>query len=176
MDPKVIPTAITIAIVVLAFVGMWLGWRRRTRRQDAELAPLPEVPSQLTAPLAQARVLYAATTREADALDRITARGLGFRAHGEALVHPEGVVIVRDGADELFIPAARLLGAEAADWTIDKGVERGGLVAVHWAWGDTDVTTFLRAPEASDGPALIAAVRSITPEPSAERRSRELMF
>lgn len=176
MDEKVIPTTITIAIVLLAFVGMWVGWRRRTRSQDAELAPLPALPSQLGDVVAQARVLYAATTRLTDPLDRITARGLGFRAHGEVFVHPKGVVIERAGAEPLFIVSESLLGAEAADWTIDKGVERGGLIAVHWAWGEFDVTTFLRPREASDGPAVIAAVNALTPPPSAERRSRELMF
>ncbi|MCD7101999.1 PH-like domain-containing protein [Pseudoclavibacter sp. 13-3] len=178
LDPKVIPTVVTLLLVIAAFTGMWVGWRRRTRRQEAQLPGLEPMPAvdQLGDPMAAGHALYVATTEADDPLNRITAGDLGFRAHATVRVHAQGVVVERDGAQPLFISKQSLDGAGLENYAVDKGVEKGGLTGIDWRWGDREVTSFFRMRRPKDGPAIITAVRTIAPPQSAARRARDLMF
>lgn len=171
-------TALTAALVVVVFIAMWRAWHRRAAEQETMLPALATPPSaaELGDPIVTGRGLYVATTKAADHLDRVSARSLGFRAWGSIAVHPEGVVMERDGSDPVLIPRENLDGAGLEDYTVDKGVEHGGLTAVDWIWGDLELTTFWRMRRAEDGPAIVEAVRAIAPPRSAARRAGELMF
>lgn len=178
LDPKVLPTVVTVLVVIAAFVGMWLGWRRRTRQQEAELPGLEPAPSteQLGEPMAAGSGLYVATTEADDPLNRITAGDLGFRARATVHVYAQGVVVERDGSQSLFIAQPSLDGAGLESYAVDKGVEKGGLTGIDWRWGDREVTSFFRMRRPQDGPAIVTAVRTIAPPQSAARRARDLMF
>ncbi|MGF3055239.1 hypothetical protein [Microbacterium sp. YY-01] len=130
-----------IALVVLLVVGLlglmaW-GWMRRRRRDSALRAPLG-VPEHAET-LSRYEVLYVATTRRAQPLERLLVRPLAFRARGEIAVTDRGIAVSLDGTPTVFIDSARFVGIERASVTIDRVVERGGLVCIAWSVADDTV-------------------------------------
>jgi hypothetical protein len=153
------PALIVGAVIVAAVVLMGVGWRGRRRRQ-AGLGPLPAPPAELGAVLHSEDALYLATTRADAPLDRIALRGLGFRAEARVSVTASGVLLELVGEPPLFIAASRLRGVGVATWTVDRGVERDGLVFVRWELGDTAVDSYLRSADSSG---LLAALDGLVP-------------
>ncbi|MBC7518975.1 MAG: hypothetical protein H7248_08900 [Microbacteriaceae bacterium] len=153
-------TTIVISIIVLSLLGMVLGWRARKKRQS-HLPRLAAVPETLGAPLHSARLFYVATTIADDPLNRVAVSGLGFRARADVSVSSLGIVLDLAGQDAGFIPAADLIRVARATWTIDRVVERDGLIALTWTLGDTAVDSYLRVVEPESPVALIAAIESI---------------
>lgn len=159
MDRNV-STTIVIAVILLALIGMYFGWRGRTKRQKTLALPLPVPPSTGTE-LFVGEALYVATTIANDPLNRVTVKGLGFRARATVTVTVSGVILSLNGERESFIPLADLLAVERATWTIDRVVEAGGLVLLAWSLGGAPVDTYLRV-EGSVGPdALIDSLVSL---------------
>src|SRR3954470_1646932 len=78
--PTWVPVAILFAILLLAYLGMWRGWRRRAHKHD--LPPLVEEPAVADLPPAtlQSGARYFGTTTSGSWLDRVVARGLGARS------------------------------------------------------------------------------------------------
>jgi len=71
---------ICLALVVLALVGMWLGWRNRERRQ-ADLPELPALPADLGAQLLDTLDgEYVGTAYATSWQDRVVHGGLGIRS------------------------------------------------------------------------------------------------
>lgn len=158
-------TTIVIAVIILALVGMYLGWRARGRRQSA--LPAPEgVPADPGKTLFSAETFYAATTVAGEPLNRIAVRGLGFRGRATVTVTAQGVILGIAGTPEIFIPADSIRAVQRATWTIDRVVESGGLVLVAWTLGSTetgesDVDSYFRVAEPADPMPLIDAISGI---------------
>ncbi|HWH96994.1 MAG TPA: hypothetical protein VNS80_01380 [Pseudolysinimonas sp.] len=162
---KLTPTLVIVAILLLVFAGLALGWRARRRRQ-AGLPALDVPPTTLDTALFVDDGFYVATTHAQAPTDRIAVRGLGFRARAGVAVHPEGIVLSIAGRTDAFIPTSAIIGVGRATWTIDRVVGTDGLVFVRWTFGGTDVDTNLRV---DDPGVLVAAIQSIAPavkEPS----------
>jgi hypothetical protein len=161
--------AIVLAVLLVALVLMWLGWRARKRRQAAMGSPLA-VPADLGSVNGTFEGLYVATTVADSPLDRIAVRGLGFRSRAEVSVAPEGVVLALRGQDPVFIPASDLRAVTRATWTIDRVVEDGGLVLVAWTLGTgpdaRDIDSYFRLP---DSQPLISAITDILPAPTGRK-------
>lgn len=140
---KTIPTVIVVAIIVVALVGMYFGWRARQRRQAGLPVPLA-APGDLGEVLQTAEGLYVATTVAGEPLERIAVRGLGYRARAGITVATTGVVLALRGEAPAFIPIADLRRVDRATWAIDESVETGGLLLVGWTLGATDLDSYLR--------------------------------
>ena len=162
---KLWPTLLILVVVVLIFIGMWLGWRRLSRR-DASLT----VPSELAEPgdrLVAVRALHVATTHHDRPLDRVVVAGLAFRAAAEATVSTGGIVLAASGEPSVAITAASIVGIGAATWTIDRTVERDGLVLLAWRVADADGTvldTYLRVVDPDQRDRFVDAARGIIPD------------
>ena len=140
---------------------------RRHRADVARLAPArgppgrrpaaARRPADTGAPITAAEVVYVVTTTAGDWLDRIAARGLGVRSRAALAVYPTGVLVDRDGAPALWIPAAAVRGARLERGMAGKFTEEGGLIAVTWAHGDRLLDTGLRALERDRHRDLVAA-------------------
>jgi hypothetical protein len=147
-------------VIPLAIVGvlMVVGWRAIRRRQTdvAGLAPVPSEPGDtvLTEDL-----LYVATTRAEQPLQRIAVKGLGFRARAVLTVSTGGIRLDLAGGEPGFIPAAMVAGVGRATWTIDRAVSNDGLVFVRWQQLDS----YFRS---ADPDALVAAIEHIIPHDS----------
>jgi hypothetical protein len=163
---------ICLALLALALLGMRLGWRNRARRQS-DLPALPAVPRELgDALLAPLPGVYVGSTFTASWQDRVVHAGLGVRANAVASAYRSGVLIERDGAGPVFLPAVAITGARLAPGLAGKVVGEGGLLVISWRLGNADagvdIDTGVRA---DDKRAYPAWVRALTPSGDESGRS-----
>lgn len=159
---KTTSSTIVIAVLLLALVGMLIGWRRRQSSQ-AHLAEPDAIPLKIGDSMLRVEALYLASTIADDELNRIAVSGLGFRARAVVTVSQAGIVLDLVGEREVFISRAKLRDIDRATFTIDRAVETDGLVRITWLLGDTAIDSYLRLTNASESAALIQAVESILP-------------
>jgi len=163
---QAVSTVVLVLLVVLVLWGMRAGWRARTRRSSALVRALPVAPAQLGAErFGPVGATYVSTTRAGDWLDRVTAHGLGVRSPAEVTVHDAGVRIVRQGAPDLFVPAAAVRSASGAPGMAGKVVGGEGLVVLTWQADADDprgLDTGLRPQHAADRERLVAALMTLT--------------
>jgi hypothetical protein len=148
--PRWLPVLVLFALLLLAYVGMWRGWRRRGRKHD--LPPLVQVPKVADLPAAtlQAGARYFGTTVSGDWLDRVVARGLGARSTCRLSLSGDGLDVVRL-AGSFRIPAAALRGARHDQGIAGKVVPPHGLLVVTWQHGDHLLDTGFRLTEFDAG-------------------------
>lgn len=133
-----------LLVVPLLWGAMYLGWRARERRQ-ADVDELPAPPRFVgTELLRETDATYVSTTSEGDWLDRIVARGLGVRSAATVRASRSGVLVARQGAPMLWIPAHDLEGVRLERGMAGKYVGSEGLVVITWRLGDRRVDTGLR--------------------------------
>ena len=155
--PTWVPVAILFAILLLAYLGMWRGWRRRAHKHD--LPPLVEAPAVADLP--------PATLQSG-------ARGLGARSSCRLSLSAEGLDVIRL-AGSFRIPAAALRGARHDQGIAGKVVPPHGVLVVTWQHGEYELDTGFRlepsggegakatsAPDTSVGERHNAWVRSIS--------------
>lgn len=140
------------------------GWSGRRQRQAGIPAP-PEVPEELDgrSPRWACSGQYVSTTRAGDWLDRVLVHGLGAKATGQAMVFDQGLVLVRDGAPDLWIPAESVQAVRRESGMAGKFVEKDGLVVTTWELGSLLVDTGFRTRDAADTPALVQALHAMAP-------------
>lgn len=170
--PEPLPLVVILVLVALAFVGMAVGWRNRSRRQ-AHLTTAP-VPADPGAVLASIELLYVATTVASEPLNRIAVGGLGLRSRATVQVTDRGVVLALPGRDAIFVPVDRLRGVGLGTFTIDRVVERDGLVVLGWELGTpgTLLDSYLRTSTETDRRELVAALQAILSSASSEGERR----
>jgi hypothetical protein len=159
-SPRWIPVLILFALVVVAFLGMWRGWRRRARKH--QLPPLVEAPSVADLPTAklQAAGRYFGTTVSGDWLDRVVARGLGARSPARLSLSEEGLDVIRL-AGSFRIPSSALRGARHDQGIAGKVVPPHGLLVITWQHGDYLLDTGFRLTESSVTDAHNTWIRTI---------------
>ena len=141
-----IPVLLLAVFVVLVFLGMWHGWRKRARKH--QLAALQPVPDAEGAPELEATGRYFGTTVAGDWLDRVVARGLGTRSECRITLSTQGLDVHR-GSGAFRIPADALVGARHARGLAGKVVPPHGLLVVTWRHGDYVLDTGFRLTELS---------------------------
>lgn len=146
---KLGPSVVTVGIVVLAFAGMYLGWRARVRRGGALSKP-DAVPDDIGEVSLVAEGLYVATTLAREPFERVAVHGLGFRARCAVTVSTRGVSVALTGREPFFIPRDRVDFVSRGTWTIDKVVEPGGLVVLAWRLGDSRLDSYFRMDGGSE--------------------------
>jgi carbamoyl-phosphate synthase small subunit len=153
-----------LSLALLAgFLGcvalMRRGWRRRAER-DAGLPALPPMPETLGADVVPPLTgLYLGTTQAGGWLARVAANGLGDRAKARLRLVPEGVVVVREGSADGFIPRADLIGASVTDAQAGKWVGPGGVLLLSWRLGGVDLESGFRATDHSTHQRWVDALR-----------------
>lgn len=160
---KFLPTlGVAIVLVLILLLAFW-GWRRRGRR-DVSAGGGHPAPTQLGAPTAAADVLYVATTKAGQQLERLVLPGLTYRGKGSLSVSPEGVSIRVAGEQPVFVPASTLTGVGAATFTIDRVVERDGLLRFGWTTsGGVPADSYFRVVDPAGRDAVTAAIQDILP-------------
>ena len=178
MSRQAVSTLVLLAVLLLAFEGMRVGWRARTRRSAELIAELPAPPDDLgTHRLGPVEAVYVSTTRAGDWLDRVTAQGLGVRSPAQVDVFDAGVRISRTGAPDLFVPSVALRAAATGPGIAGKVVGGDGLVLLTWQANADDprgLDTGLRPHHAADRERLVdALVPLIRPTPAASAAAQE---
>lgn len=165
----------TLAIVLLVALAIFLVLyvtligRRRLAQRTTTLVPVPPaVPgAEYTGPVrfGPVEAVYVSTTLHGDWLARVGAHGLGDRSNALVSVHDGGVLVERDGAEDLWLPVHTIRSAGLAPGMAGKYVGADGLVVVTWAVPEADevaaalVDTGLRTRRAEDRGSLVDAVR-----------------
>ena len=144
-----IPTIALAVIAVVVLLAMRRGWRGKVARSTAAVGPLPEAPASLgTARTAPLEVLYVGSTTAGEWLERIPGQGLGARADGTVQLFDSGLVNVRQGTDDLYIPVDRVLAVRFDRGIAGKVSDPERLVVVTWRLEiDIDSGFLLRHPE-----------------------------
>lgn len=125
--------AIIIALLLLGvFVVMWRAWQARRASTTASLWEC-----ELTWPERELLesvhpLFYVATTYHDRPLDRVLPPGLEFRGNARLDIYRDGVVIQVNGEKPFAIAGEKIRGYSVQQLTIDKVVERDGLVALQW--------------------------------------------
>lgn len=160
---RVVLVIIVLALICLGLWGMWRGWRGRALRQSGLPAPPPVAPvgETLAGPVPGT---YLASTTAGDWLDRVVVHGLGVRSRAELTVGTAGVLVEREGAPDLFVPADRLRAVR-----VDRGIagavyEQGGVVVLTWALDDgTEIDSGFRAERTNDHVLVVETANRLLP-------------
>jgi hypothetical protein len=128
-----VPVVILFGVLLLAYLAMWRGWRRRGRKHD--LPPLIVPPEEQQDNVLEAEGRYFGTTTSGNWLDRVVARGLGTRSRCRLSLSTEGLDVLRS-TGSFRIPAAALRGARRDQGIAGKVVPPHGVLVVTWQHGD----------------------------------------
>lgn len=159
-----------LALVVLGWLLMWRGWRRRGARQAdlPALPPLPQEPGRQLLP-EPVTAVYVGTTTSGRWLDRIVARGLGAPADAVVNVTAKGVVIARGiGQEPVWIPAETLRGWAWAHGLAGRVVPGESVLVLTWEHGGLTLDTGLFPRLGADRAALAEAVGRLAPSGSTD--------
>lgn len=146
LEGALIGGGIAALLCLGVFALMWRSWRRRTSRQLGQFAAYP-VPEGFVAEQTES-VSYVATTLAAKPLERITAKAVAFRGKAQLGVAQQGLLLEVVGEAPFFVPSETIEDVQFASWTIDRVVEKHGLLAVRWKWAETDVDSYFRPENA----------------------------
>ena len=161
---RILLVLVVLGVIGLVLLGMRAGWRRRARTQADIAEPLlpPDVLADITA--GPVSGVFLGSTHHGDWLDRIVVHDLGVRSRASAEVGPSGVALRREGARDVFIPAATVRGAEMARGIAGKAYERDGVLVVTWELGGRLVDTGFRADVADEQRVLRDAIVGLVAE------------
>jgi hypothetical protein len=163
MADRVWLVLLTLAFAALMCGLMLKGWRGRQRRQG-DLPPPPPLPADPgTVVVGATRGLFVGTVFAGDWLDRVAVHRLSDRAAGWLTVRSRGLVVERDGGDELWLPYDAVLDAEPGEALAGKVVGREGMLVVTWRLGSREVQSGFRADDHSAHRRLADAVRALLP-------------
>lgn len=145
------------AIALVAVIASLIYLSNRSVRKAQESAmPEPSRPAAFDDGVA---AYYVSTVFADSPLKRVWAWGLGGRGKALVAVDSSGVSVERQGELGLFISRESLTGISRASATIDKGVEKDGLIALLWRLGDEELATHLRIVSRSQRQEFENAIR-----------------
>jgi hypothetical protein len=139
--PTWVPVLILFGLLLLAYLAMWRGWRRRGRKHD--LPPLVEVSADRAGSVLRADGRYFGTTTSGRWLDRVVARGLGTRSTCRLTLSGAGLDVERPAAS-FRVPAAAMRAARRDRGIAGKVMPPDGVLVVTWQHGDHLLDTGFR--------------------------------
>lgn len=147
---------------LLLFIALvyWLmreGWKWRGLLQSG-IPELPAVPADPGTARLTMTGRYHGTTTAGQWLDRVVAHGLGARSRAELTLTERGLVVVRPGASDFFVPAARLRGARLDTGIAGKVLTEGGLLVITWEHGGGAYDSGFRSDRAAEHADWVAAL------------------
>ncbi|MFJ2734317.1 hypothetical protein [Streptomyces sp. NPDC087317] len=161
---------------LLMFIALvyWLmreGWKWRATLQG-DLPELPDAPEEPGPATLTMTGRYHGSTTAGQWLDRIVARGLGTRSRAELTLTDAGLDVVRPGAGDFFVPAARLRGARLDKGIAGKVLTEGGLLVVTWEHGDRLIDSGFRSDRAAEHTEWVEALNSLIEKNTTEGAER----
>lgn len=132
--------ALAVLLTAVVMILVYLSNRSVRRAQESSI-PKPADSLNVEHPHP---AYYVSTVFAEQPLTRVWAHGLGGRGKAFLAITPEGVSISRLGEAGFLIPKSDLTGLTRASATIDKAVERDGLLVLLWNLGEDKLATHLR--------------------------------
>src|SRR3954469_13411273 len=156
---RLILTLVIVALILLGYLLMWRGWRRRSSRV-ADLPPLPSAQHPRPEPLPDPLVppmpgVYVGSVGAGGWQDRIAGRGLGRRSTGNLVVTEAGVDL-----GGLARPRSVLLPVRIGPGLANKVVPGPGMVILGWDWDGAGCESAFRG-QASRYPEIVSAVENL---------------
>lgn len=162
-----IPTISLAVLTVVLLLAMRRGWRGRQERTAGVVGELPTAPSDIgSARTEPFDGVYVGTTLAGQWLERVAGRGLGSRAAGTVQLFDSGIVVVRQGTSDLYIPRERLDAVRFDRGVAGKIGDRERLVVVTWRL-DVPVDTGLLLRRQEQAQELVAAIAAVTDQKEA---------
>lgn len=151
------------ALVLLGILTLIVVRFRSMTRPSGAPDAANQTPEGLSAPMLGVEGEYISTTPSGRPFERIQDQGLGFKALGALDLHREGLLVLRTGAEDLFIPAQDIVSVERTQGQAGKFVEPKGLIAVTWLLRTQLVVTAFRARYSADTQRFIDAASTLYP-------------
>jgi hypothetical protein len=148
-----------VAFFLLCLYGMYVGWRRKSRSQSAQVPPFPAIPEDAGAVLLESTGVYLATTTAGNWQDRIVTRGAGLRTSAVWRLHDGGITVERGGAPGFWIPREAVTGVRRDTKIAGKVMGTDALLIVTWRLGDTELDTGFRGDDLDDYPQWIEQLK-----------------
>ena len=130
-------------MVLLVFVVAWRIYRsvelKKLKQQESLVAPKPSAGG-----VDFGEVYYASTVFYSSPLTRVWGHGFGPRGKARIFLAADGISIERTGESSFLIPNDDLHAMTRSTATIDKGVEKDGLLSLIWELGGQKLITNLR--------------------------------
>lgn len=152
---------IGLLLIALVFLIAWRVYKSVQRRKQEQQLLLP-APWPPAGGVELGDVFYASTVFAESPLSRVWAHRLGGRGKAKLFVSESGVSIERVGEPGLLIPKDDLIELTRASATIDKGVEKDGLMVLVWKLGPERVMTNLRVVNAQKRKEFEMAIEKAT--------------
>ncbi|WP_254407713.1 hypothetical protein [Streptomyces sp. GMY02] len=146
-----------LLFIALVYWLMRQGWKWRGSLQS-DLPELPTAPDDPGTAKLTMTGRYHGSTTAGQWLDRIVAHGLGARSRAELTLTDAGLDVVRPGANDFFIPAARLREARLDKGIAGKVLAEGGLLIVTWEHGGRLIDSGFRSDRSAEHTAWVEAV------------------
>lgn len=126
-----------VAFLVVAWglivFAMYKGWKRKAARQQAWIGELPAVPEKPGAVrLEQTTGLYIGTTFAENWQARVASETLGARADGRLTGYSSGILLEREGTEDVWIPRKSILEVRTDKRLAGKVMTEDGLLVVRW--------------------------------------------
>ena len=160
-----------VAIIAIAFIAMWLGWRARARRDSSVLTAATAPIGALVAEFA--RALYVSTTPVGEPLVRVAAPGLRYRGQAEIAVREGGVTVSIAGEDPVHFEASQLRGSGAAGRRVGKAVEHDGLALMRWDADGRELESSFRFDSRAEQHRFADAIDQISSSPSTSQEGAQ---
>ncbi len=145
MSRELIGTALILLVVIIA-LNIYRKVRLRRAAQEAEL---PQ-PASAVAGDAIFSGFYVATVFADRPLERVWAFGLGSRGKATVSASENGLSVQRTGEQGFQIPLGDIVSVGRARATIDRAVEKHGLLQISWLLGETELLTSFRVIQDPD--------------------------
>ncbi|EGD56070.1 transporter [Gordonia neofelifaecis] len=166
-------------VITLIALAVWLtlvalvvrGWRNRGRRQSEIVGELPVAPAVLGERLRGPHTgLYLGSTLAPSWQNRVAVGDFGDRASAQLSAYPDGLLIERSGASQIWIPEESIVAVRTERGLAGKAMSRDGVLVIRWTLPTgTQVDSGLRADDKSIYPEWVEAYDEIT-----EQAFREL--
>jgi len=149
-------------IVILCWLGLVLlmlrGWRRRGRRQTDKVGEFPVVPEDAgERRLGPDSGLYVGSTFAPSWTDRLAVGDYGDRASCSISMFAQGILIERQGANSIWIPAASVTAIRTERGLAGKVMTRDGLLVIRWRLpSGTEIDSGVRCDDKSCYPRWVA--------------------
>jgi hypothetical protein len=148
-----------VAFFLLCLWGMYVGWRRKSRSQSAQVPPFPSIPPEPGEVLLESTGVYLSTTTAGNWQDRIVTRGAGLRTGAVWRLHDGGVTVERGGAPDFWIPREAVTGIRRDTKIAGKVMGTDALLIITWRLGDADLDTGFRGDDLDDYPQWIEQLK-----------------
>lgn len=145
--------AAVVAVVIAVVIQMMLrGWRRRAEHQAELIGALPAMPDAVGPAIFPAtKGLYVGTTLVPNWNERVAARDLGYRSKAVLTRYPEGIMLQRNGAGPIWIPAGSVTAIRTERGVAGKVIPKDGVLAIRWRLpSGTEIDTGFRANDRRD--------------------------